>query len=77
MQKSFAKTVDYRTHCSKNKSRCYESKSASRIAKLVKKLRSQLKETDFNDIGLLFSLAFLKKVGDAFDSIGICVRKAT
>lgn len=45
--------------------------NVSKVAKLVKKLRSQLKVTDFDEIDPISILAFLKEVCDACDSIGI------
>lgn len=47
-------------------------KVASRFAKLLKKLRSQLnkKETDFDDTDQISILAFLKNICDTCDSFG-------
>lgn len=71
MQESFTKAADYGTYSLKNRFPWHESKIASRVARMVKKLSSQLKGMDFDDIGPISILAFLKVFGDACDRIGI------
>lgn len=71
MEESFAKAVSYRTYRLKDKSQWYNSKISSKVAKLAKKVRSQLKKTDFDEMDSISILAFLKEFCDACDSIGI------
>lgn len=71
IKESFAKTVGYRTYGPQNRSQRYDTKIASRIAKLVEWFRSLLSETDFDDIGPISILLFLKNFCDACGSIGI------
>lgn len=70
MQDFFAKEVDYRTYRLMNTPQQFDSKNASRISKLVKKMRSRLKETDFNAIDPILILACLTEFRDACDNIG-------
>lgn len=44
---------------------------ASQISSLLKKLRFQLKKTNFNDMDPISTLTFLKKVGGVCDRSGI------
>lgn len=76
MQESFTKAVGYCTYRPKNRSQQYVSKIASRIAKLIKELRSQLKRVDFDNIDPISSLAFLKEFRDAFNSTTMHERAA-
>lgn len=77
MQDSFAKAVIYRTYWLKNKSQRYSSKIALKIAKLGKKLRPQLKETNFDEMDPSSILVFLKKFCDACGSVSMHEGAAT
>lgn len=77
IQKLFPKAVYYCIYQLKNESWRYNSKIASKVAKLVKKLRFQLKETDVDEMDLISVLVFLKELRDACISIGIHKREAT
>lgn len=70
MQRSYAKAVKYRTYCLKHKSQWCTSNIESKVAKLGKMVRSQLKETDFVKMDSISILAFLKKFCDACERIG-------
>lgn len=61
MQNSFVRAVDYRTYSVKNRSQRYNSKIASQVAKLVEKLRSQLKKMDFDKMNPISILASNKE----------------
>lgn len=71
MQKSFVKAMDYSTYRLKKNFQRYNSKIASKLAKLVKKPRSQLRKTDFDEMDPTSISVFLKEFRDACDSIGI------
>lgn len=60
-----------------NKFQRYNSKIASKVTKIVMKLRLQLKETDFDGMYPISILAFLKELCDACDSIRIYEGVAT
>lgn len=71
MQESFEKAVYYRSYRLKNKSQRYNPKIVPKVTKLVKKLRSQLKETNFDKMDPISKLTFLKEFRDACHSIEI------
>lgn len=71
MQDSFTKAAHHRTYRLENKSQRYDSKILSKVAKLVNKRRSQLNETDFDEMDPISILAILKEFTDPCDSIGI------
>lgn len=77
MHDSFAKAFDCHIYRLKNESQRYNFDIASKVAKFVKMLRPQLKETDFEEMDLISILAFLKKVLDACNSIAIHEEVAT
>lgn len=64
MQGSFKKTVDHRSYCLKNKSPWYNSKIASKFARLDGKWKSQLKETDFYEMNPILILVSIKDDSD-------------
>lgn len=77
MERLFLKAADYSTYRLKNKSQRYNSKIASNITKLIKMLRWQLKETDFEEKISISILFVLKEFRDVCDSIGIHEKVAT
>lgn len=71
MQELFVMAVEYHTYELKNKFQWYNSKIASQVAKLVEKIRMQLKGTNLNKMDPSSILAFLEKFRDTCDTIGI------
>lgn len=68
---SFREALDYRTYRLRKRSQHFNGHVASNVAKFVKRLRSQLKETEFDESDPISVLAFLKEFRDACDSIGV------
>lgn len=77
MQESFEEAVDYCKFFLKNQSQHHKLTMASRTARLVKTLETQLKENDFDDIDTIYIVESLRKVRNACDNIGILKEEAT
>lgn len=65
----FIKALSYHTYRLRRKSQHFDRHVASVVAKFVKRLRLELKETKFDETKLNSILAFLTEFRDARDSI--------
>lgn len=68
---NFVEAVDYHMHRLKKKLQRFNQHAASNVMRLVKRLRTQLKETKFVENDRVSILNILKGFRDACDCIGV------